>query len=336
MVNRIYWILPLLLAASLFCQCSSRQAEKAYQLIRTESDPIQRATAFEKWLSQYPRYVLFPAAGAAWLRLVYHTLDRPEEAIRFWTTQLLRDDIDRVAHLTDSLIAFYLASDRFSCVALSAMPSVPDPDERDTIDWPHPFLIRVWMHIDLPDSVRHEYLIRISSHWIQTEKPNAVRMMQYADSLTARHDHHLFAQANRQLSRVLEIGARGIDLNDALPPSPPVNDLYRMILIKMAWNAYRLERFTQALNLISQAARFGDPDICQGYIILGAAQIETGETDLGWQHLLYGLLLDPEAEIRSTEINSLYTRYFRRIEGASNPDHFLKQYRRFNPVKPRE
>jgi len=184
------------------------------------------------------------------------------------------------------------------------------------------------------DSIRNSVINQFGNIILQSDNNHIVELKTLSDQILELNDSLLIPLSNQFLIAAVNYNTPE-NLNRFFPNAEKPDSIreqnYFTLYTALAWNAYRQQRFPFALNLMSQASKYGNLENQNGYIILGAAQSQCGELSEGWANVLKGLSLNPDAEKKSAEIEKIYTTLFYRIRGPrENPVRFLSQYRRSN------
>lgn len=333
MINRhppSLWFLLLFLFVSAPFGCFQRKEQIQYQALQAIDSPTSRLEAICQFITDYPESdSLLPAIRQA-VRLL-ETDNQHDSLLQFVIAQRLIRSLPEVTAFLDSQL-----------VARLPLDSLQRQQYRTSLDhyareYPPPlaFALASIPHIRshfLNDSLRRRIIRQMSDVILSSDYDDIANFINISRQLSMTGDSLLLPYANRFLIAAIQ-HCTPSTIRKHHPvvnrPDSLLNRYYYTCFTALAWNAYRQRRFEYALQLISQASKFGDLAADNGYIILGAAQAECGELNPGWAHLLSGLVLNPAAEEKSPEIRKIYTRLFIRIRGSRvDPFRFLNQYRR--------
>jgi len=319
-LKQISFLLILVIVTGL-TTCSHRHEHEQFQALSTIDSDSSRLQATLDFLRQYPESdSLQPAIESA--LALWNKYGQSDEKCFFTLKQRLMVHSPEIRNYLDSLLINILATDSAGIRQLNHQKKIyqeiyPDPLGIALVVFP--YLSTCFQS----DSLRNRSLENYADVIIRPDYHQVDTLKQFSDQILSLHDQRLIPLSNRFL-------IHGIRQNRYLAISDSArNQTYYTLYTALAWNAYRQQRYSYALNLISQASKYGNPDNQNGNIILGAAQAQCGELNAGWARILRGLILNPEAEKKSPEINQIYTEMFRKIRGShENPVRFLSQYRR--------
>ncbi|HDP67445.1 MAG TPA: hypothetical protein ENN20_02965 [Candidatus Marinimicrobia bacterium] len=310
--------------------CFRQPEQERYQALQAIDATEQRLAETCRFIADYPRSdSLFPAIRQV-LKLLNESgqEDRLLEFIinqhlaqsnpeirtcldRQLMERLLPDSVQRQRYAAD-LAHYRLEYDDPLALALATLPrlQIRSPD----------------------DSLRRRIIRQLSDHILKSDYTDFGNFKTISEQLLEMDDSLLVPLSNQFLIAAID-RCTPVTIKkyhpDITQPDSLLNQFYYSCFTALAWNAYRQRRFEYALNLISQASKYGDLAAQDGYIILGAAQAECDELKQGWAHLLTGLVLNPGAEKESPAIKNIYTTLFRRIRSPrEDPTRFLNQYRR--------
>ncbi len=300
-----------------------------FQALGTIDSVAVRLSATQNFIRDYPKSdSLFPVIKSA-LELLEQS-GNPDELLQFALNQRLIQPDPEVRQFLDRVLFEKLALD-----SLGKTKFVSDTEEFHQI-YPDKlaFAITVMPHLNRcfqSDSIRNQALYQFGNIVLQSDNDLIIGLKTLSDQILQLNDSLLISLSNQFLVHALKNNARTTvqkQFPDAAEPDSIQNQNYYTLYTALAWNTYRQRRFSYALNLMSQATKYGNLEDQDGYIILGAVQSQCGELSDGWANVLKGLILNPEAEKQSVEIEHLYTAMFYRIRGSrENPSRFLSQYR---------
>jgi len=327
-INFKLWLFIYLIISTVSC-FHKREMER-YQALSTIDSVVIRFSATSDFIRDYPKSdSLFPAIKSA-LELLKKAGD---------TDQTLQFALDQRIIQTDPEIRQFL--DRFLVEKL-----VPDSLAKskyicDTEEYPQKYsdklalALTVMPHLNScfhSDSIRNQAINRFGNIILQSDNDLIMGLKTLSDQILELNDSLLFSISNQFLTAALKNNIQ-TTIRGHFPDATELDSIqdqnYYTLYTALAWNAYRQRRFSYALNLMSQATKYGNLEDQDGYIILGAALSQCGELSEGWANVLKGLILNPDAEKQSVEIENIYTAMFYRIRSSrENPTRFLSQYRR--------
>ena len=321
------WLSMLLVINTVSC-FHKREIER-YQALNTLSSVADRLSATHDFIRDYPKSdSLFPAMKSA-LELLEKSGDS-DQTLQFALNQRLIQPDQGIRQFLNRILFEKLALD-----SLGKTKFVSDTEEFHQI-YPDKlaFAITVMPHLNScfqSDSIRNQALYQFGNIVLQSDNDLIIGLKTLSDQVLQLNDSLLIPLSNQFLVHALKNNARTTvhkQFPDAAEPDSIQNQNYYTLYTALAWNTYRQRRFSYALNLMSQATKYGNLEDQDGYIILGAVQSQCGELSDGWANVLKGLILNSEAEKQSVEIEHLYTAMFYRIRGSrENPSRFLSQYR---------
>jgi hypothetical protein len=299
--------------------CSMEKETETLRKIGTIDSTQVRLEAYQDFIKTYPESDSTLLAIRQILAL-YTELNTPEAAAEFIIDQLnFRSDPEirklLYSHFFTGILTDSLLENQTLILDTEYQQKYSTSVATALILFPH---LNNCFHVD---SLRNVYLRKFGESILKSEFNDIEKLRQLADMTLSCDAPVLIDLSSRFLVKAL-----------ALTPSLTIDSLqnktYGELYTQLAWNAFRQENWMHALNLISQATKYGDLDYQQGLILLGAAQAKTGELTEGWGRILEGLIQNPEAEKKSAEVHTIYTELFREIRGSrENPERFLKQYR---------
>ena len=310
--------------------CFQKRELERFQTLGTIDSVAVRLLATQNFIRDYPKSdSLFPALKSV-LKLLEQS-DDPDEWLRFALNQrIIQADLE-IQHYLDSILFEKLASD-----SLAKSNYLVDTEKyQQKYTEKLTFALSVLPHLNngfQSDSIRNQAIIQFGKLILQSDNDLILEFKSLSDRILQINDSLLIPLSNQFLIQALKNNTRTI-IRSRYPNTVEYDSIqnqnYYTLYTALAWNAYRQHRFFYALNLMSQATKYGNLEDQNGHIILGAAQAQCGELNEGWANVLKGLILNPEAEKQSVEIENLYTTMFYRIRGSrENPARFLSQYRR--------
>jgi len=301
-----------------------------FQALGTLYSVAARLSATCDFIRDYPKSdSLFPAIKST-LELLEQS-DDPDQSILFALNQRLIQADPEIQHYLNHILFEKLVSDS---LAKSNYLSDTEKYHRKYTDR-LAFVLTVLPHLDYSfqsDSIRNQTIKQFGNILLQSDNDLIMELKSLSDQILQIDDSLLISLSNQFLIHALKNNTQAIiraNFPNIAEYDSIQNQNYYTLYTTLAWNAYRQRRFSYTLNLMSQATKYGNLEGQNGYIILGAAQARCGELSEGWANVLKGLILNPEAEKQSVEIEHLYTAMFYRIRGSrENPARFLSQYRR--------
>jgi len=307
--------------------CSPKREITTWQTIQRMDSPQLRADAYTHFLQEYPHSDSCTIAIARILDIFNQELNNPDRALQFSITQLqtpLSSDCRRILY---NFIFSQKVADPDSIHQLTTEALFQEQHLASDLAAAL-ILIPQLNNIFSNDSLRNQMLQELGQRVQQSDYNNINKLTSLSDSLAQYEDYALLNLSNQFLTKALKANMQ----NQKLAVSATTDSLRNLhnfqIYLRLAWNAYHLQRYPYALQLISQTAKYGDLQQDNALILLGAIQFYNGETTDGWGHILQGLVLNPEAETQSAEIVEIYTTLFHKIRGTrENPWRFLEQYR---------
>ncbi|MDO9547600.1 MAG: hypothetical protein Q7J65_01370, partial [Candidatus Marinimicrobia bacterium] len=310
--------------------CFHKREIVRYQALSTIDSIAMRLSATCNFIRDYPKSdSLFPAIKSA-IELFEKTGEK-DQTLQFALDQRIIQPDPEIRQFLDRFLFENLAPD-----SLTEDKYISDTEEYHQ---KHPdklaFALTVIPYLNTcfqSDSIRNLAINRFSKIILQSDYDQIMGLKTLSDQILELDDSLLIPLSNQFLIAAVKnntpITIRRY-FPDAAEPDSIQNQNYYTLYTALAWNAYRQQRFSYALNLMSQASKYGNLENQNGYIILGAVQSQCGELSEGWANVLKGLILNPDAEKQSVEIEDIYTAMFYRIRGSrENPSRFLSQYRR--------
>jgi len=322
------WLSLFLIMATVAC-FHKRETER-YQALAAIDSAAVRLDATLNFIRDYPKSdSLFPAIKSA--LTLWETSGQSDRTLQFILDQRLIQSEPEIRQFLDRALAEKLAPDSVAGNQFFknlAKYQQKHPDELAFALTVMPYLSTGFQS----DSIRNLQISRFGKLILQSGYGHSIELKKISDRVLDLNDSLLTPLANRFLVAAIKNNTPAAIRRyfpDATDPDSIRNQHYYTFYTALAWNAYCQGRFSYALNLMSQASKYGNLENQNGYIILGAAQAQCGELSEGWANVLKGLILNPDAEKQSSEIDNLYREMFYRIRGArENPARFLKQYRR--------
>lgn len=303
---------------------------ESFQALSTLDSVTVRLSATCDFIREYPKSdSLFPAIKSA-LELLEKNGD-PDQLLLFTLNQRLIQTDPQIQQYLDNILFEKLISDSLS--KSNYLSDTENYHQKYTDELS--FVLSVILHLNSgfqSDSIRNKTIKQFGNILLQSDNDMIMEFKSLSDRILQLNDSLLIPLSNQFLIRALKNNSRTM-IRSQFPNTAACDSIqnhnYYTLYTALAWNAYRQHRFSYTLNLMSQATKYGNLEDQNGYIILGAAQAQCGELNDGWANVLKGLILNPEAEKQSVEIENLYTAMFYRIRGSrENPARFLSQYRR--------
>lgn len=329
-----YIIFPLLIL--IFTSCGHRKEYELFHQCRSRENPRERVGCLQQFIADYPKNDSLSSALAEVLVTLSEQLDQTDEAVRYAATLMLNHPDPGLRRIAYNFMFRQVEDDtgQIGQQVEDALQAIPNSTARATL---YRRLIRFYCLYQCSDSLRSAELSHYVDQLLMTGFSDSETHLQLAQGiLQSDGGSGLIPIANRLLFRGIECNRKEHirfykKLTDPDKLQEYQKGLYQQLYIQLAWNAYRQDHYLYALNLISQAGKFGNLADNNGLIVLGAALAKSGETDEAWKYILRGLTLNPGAETESAEIMAIYTDVFHQIHGRQrNPQQFLDRYRRFH------
>ena len=324
------WLSIFLITGTI--SCFYKKEMERYHALNSIESVADRLSATGNFIRDYPKSdSLLPAIKSA-LGILEKTGDN-DQTLQFALDQRIIQHDPEVRQFLEHFLIEKLAPD-----SLSESKYVSDTDKYHQ---KHPdklaaaLTIMPYLNTCLQsDSIRNLAINKFGNIILHSDYNNIVGLKALSDQILDLSDSLIIPLSNQFLVAAVNSNTPE-NLNGFFPNAEKPDSIreqnYFTLYTALAWNAYRQKRFFYALNLMSQASKYGNLKNRNGYIILGAAQSQCGELSEGWANVLKGLILNPDAEKKSAEIEQIYTAMFYRIRGSrENPVRFLNQYRHSN------
>ena len=328
----------MVILLSLFYIVYSCDSDSEIAELRTAvstGDSVQKADLLKYFISNHSKSDSISEAYSVYLNTLYYDLDRKYEALSLFSSMLDHKESDII--LEKALYFLNYAKLQDSLRALSETDSLLKvfPQDKFKIKWSL-YLFHICSELMLEDSIKCQIFSDLSSEIVTSDIPNCTEFIALSDLITEICDSASLEVSNQFLRKAIEVNT----VRNAIKVRPDIADtsdirLFRHkqnygIYLRLAWNAYRTERYIQAMHLISQSSKYYDISFGNGLILLGAIQAENDELEKGWDNLLKGLLIDEMAETTSSEIKDMYSELYRRVMKKGSPERYLANYRSQN------
>jgi len=327
-------IILLICIISLFMfHCNSKKETEQFHAAITTENPESRVEQLRTFAENYPKSDSLGRVYLNILNTMYKELNLQSEAIKYFSNLLITENNDDVRYNLYFFINSIQNKDS-TTAAIEAERILNQQRNKDLKIEAYRFLIQLYSHISLPDSIICRETETVGNFLINSEWNDPNDFIKLSDTIIKTKDTTLLDLSNRLLVKGIKVNTyENImriypDEKDTSWLSDKIQQNYFHLFLKLAWNAYRQRNYIYAMNLISQTSKYNELSLDNGLILLGAIEAKNGEVERGWNNILKGLLIDTSAEQKSTEIEKIYTDIFRQVKGTrKSPGKFLKKYR---------
>jgi len=251
--------LLVVLTAIWFFYLSPMLKQQQFRAALNQPTTQKQVNALKKYLNRYPHSQNLPQVYLKILQLQYHQLDQKTTALRNWGTWLTTDPSPAAQQ---ALLSFYgtLPDSGHSLATVSKQytrTSAPlDPHRQKIL-----FLIDTFLNSNLPDSSLQAELLRLTNLLIQSEWHDPRGYLKVATALLPLNTPAMTRQSSRLLHKAIQVNTRPSLSRSGLQPDEKnlqqqLNTNYYALYSALSRNAYRLENYSLALHLISQAAKY--------------------------------------------------------------------------------